>query len=460
MQQDIDAVLKSMNCIGILVADGAGTIIQVDEAFNEYYGVPARELMHRNVFDLEREGVFRPSSVAMVLRSGREETTLQKVKSGQEVIVTAFPLFDERGKISKVFTFSRDISGYNKFKKMYDDLTRKIAQYDRNLEELSYERAVIEDFRTRNGAFRQVLMSVQRVAKYDINILLAGETGVGKTLLAKKIHSMSNYAQGKFVEINCGAMPENLIESELFGYEKGAFTGASEKGKKGLFEIADAGTLFLDEVSELPLQSQVKLLKVLQDQVVRRIGGTAAKQIRCRLICATNKDLAGEAREGRFRLDLLYRLNAVSFVIPPLRERKEDIIPLSEEFLAKANGKYGLNKIFDPAVMTAFFGHSWPGNTRELENAVHRMAVTTEGEIITTRELPDTIARFSPAGTGWEEGISRLGHIDDLTSALERYEGMIIRSVYERANSSIKLAKALNISQATAARKIRKYIAK
>lgn len=303
-------------------------------------------------------------------------------------------------------------------------------------------------------------MSIQRVAKYDINVLLGGETGVGKTLLAKKIHFLSNYSRGKFVEINCGAMPENLIESELFGYEKGAFTGASEGGKKGLFEVADDGTLFLDEVSELPLQSQVKLLKVLQDQEVRRIGGTEAKLVRCRVICATNKDLDAEAREGRFRQDLLYRLNTVSFVIPPLRERKEDIIPLARELLAKANRKYGLAKIFDPAVMTAFFGHAWPGNTRELENTVHCMAVTSEGEVITTRDLPESISKISSA---YEErtggaGATSLQRIDDLTAALEQYEGAIIRAVYERADSSIKLAKALNISQTTAARKIRKYV--
>lgn len=199
---------------------------------------------------------------------------------------------------------------------------------------------------------------------------------------------------------------------------------------------------------------------MLQDQEVRRIGGTESKRVRCRLICASNKDLTGEALAGRFRRDLLYRLNTVSFVIPPLRERKEDIIQLSREFLAKANGKYGLSKIFDPAVMTAFFGHPWPGNIRELENTVHRMAVTSEGEVITTRDLPETIALAPAIGEGGSVSAPSLQRIDDLNAALERYEGAIVRSVYEKANSSIKLAKALGISQATASRKIRKYIEK
>ncbi|MCI7300932.1 MAG: sigma 54-interacting transcriptional regulator, partial [Clostridia bacterium] len=193
------------------------------------------------------------------------------------------------------------------------------------------------------------------------------------------------YKDGRFVEVNCGALPENLIESELFGYERGAFTGADQKGKKGLFEVANGGTLFLDEVSELPMQSQAKLLKVLQDSQVRRIGGSQSIKIDCRIISATNKDLSREVEQNRFRQDLLYRLNTVTFTLPPLRERREDIVTLSNSILEKANKKFGLEKMIDKDVMNAFNTYDWPGNVRELENVIYRWL-----SLLRTRLLPKT----------------------------------------------------------------------
>lgn len=456
MAEMLDSILKSMNCIGILITDGKGNIIHVDSNFNEHYGIPSEEMINNNVIDLEKKGIFSPSSVAMALKAKEEVTIIQKLKNNQEVIVTAVPLVDETGEIFKVVTFSRDLSAYTKFQHLYEELNNQIENYNRSLEELSYEHAIIEDFQTSNGKFRQILMSIQRVAKYDVNILLQGETGTGKTLLAKKIHKLSNYSKGRFVEINCGAMPDNLIESELFGYEKGAFTGASSQGKQGLFEIANDGTLFLDEISEMPISSQVKLLKVLQDQSVRRVGGTEDISINCRIISASNKDLFSEAETGSFRMDLLYRINMVSFTIPPLRERREDIANLTDSILLKANQKYEMNKKFDSTVMNLFMTYPWPGNTRELENTIYRAAITCEHDIITKEYLPLPIQESSCFHT--TNAYYADTNIIDLKEAMELYEGEIIRKAYSKAPSSISLAKLLNISQATAARKIRKYI--
>lgn len=219
--------------------------------------------------------------------------------------------------------------------------------------------------------------------------------------------------------------------------------------------MANGGTLFLDEISELNIQAQAKLLSVIQNQEVRRIGGTETKKVNCRLICASNKDLTKEVEKGSFRQDLLYRINMASFVIPPLRERREDIPLLSNTFLSKANKKFGFNKIFDSLVLNIFMRYPWPGNIRELENTVYSMAVITDGEIVTKNELPESIQEFIAV----YDTEDYHQNITDLNLALEQYEAKIIQEVYKKENSSVKLAKALNISQTTAARKIRKYIA-
>lgn len=457
MQHNIDLtneLFKAANFSGILMTDGDGIIIHVDENFNTDYEMTADMLLGRSVFDLEKEGVFKPSSAVMVLKTGKEVNVIQTLKGGQKVVVSAFPMFQKDGKISKVITFTRDIDQYLKVKNMYEEMALKIRQYEKTMDDIQYESIIIENFHTGNREFQHTLKALQSAAKYNINVLLLGETGVGKTLLAKRIHKLSEYHEGSFVEINCGALPENLIESELFGYEKGAFTGADEKGKKGLFEIAKHGTLFLDEVSELPLISQAKLLKVLQDNEFRRIGGSKSMKADCRIIAATNKDLSEEVKHGRFRQDLYYRLNAVTFTLPPLRERKEDIVALCDSILDKANERFSFNKVLDKEVIRIFLKYNWPGNVRELENVVFRMAVTSEDRIITKSYLPFEIIQ----AIGEENNSTQINQVSDLQKAVDEYEGEIIRTAYAQYGSSVKVAKALNISQATAARKIKKYM--
>lgn len=446
---EIDTIMKSLYCVGLLVADGRGVITQVDESFYEFYGISVEELKGKNVFDLEKAGVFSPSSVTEVLKTGKETTLKQKVKNGREVIVTAFPIC-EKDVITKVVTFSMDLSGYNKIKEKYEDMAQQLA-------EISYEKNIISNFKTKNNELKETLLNIQRVAKYDINILLMGETGVGKTIMAKRIHNISSHSKGQFIEINCGAMPDNLIESELFGYEKGAFTGANSEGSVGLFRAAENGTVFLDEVSEMSIQSQVKLLKVLQDQEVRPVGGTKSYKINCRLICASNKDLADEVQSGNFRQDLFYRINAVTFTIPPIRECKEDISALSKSILVSTNMKYGMNRFFDPNVLSAFMGYRWPGNVRELENTIVRMVITSKSDIMGLELLPEPIKEYLKMK---DDTVLPITAINDLDKALEKYEASIIKSKYKTSKTSVKLAEALNITQTRASRKIRKYINK
>ena len=296
-----------------------------------------------------------------------------------------------------------------------------------------------------------ILETIRRVADFDANILFLGPSGVGKTMLAKIVHQQSKRKKGSFIDINCAAIPEHLLESELFGYEKGSFTGAGNKGKVGLIELANGGTLLLDEISEMPLSLQAKLLKTIQDKVITRVGGTKEIKVDFRLITASNRDLEEAAGRGTFRKDLYYRLNVIQIQIPSLRERKDDIIPLIDFFTERNNRKYGLHKEFHPRALEALVNYSWPGNIRELSNIVERASMTCEGDVIPKDLLPQEVLREQTKG---------VREVNNLNKAVEEFEGDLIRQAYKKYGSSIEVGKALGISQPTAYRKIQKYVGK
>ena len=296
-----------------------------------------------------------------------------------------------------------------------------------------------------------ILETIHRVADFDANILFLGPSGVGKTMLSKIVHQQSKRNKGPFIDINCAAIPEHLLESELFGYERGSFTGAGSKGKVGLIELANGGTLLLDEISEMPLSLQAKLLKTIQDKVITRVGGTKAIKVDFRLITASNRNLEDFAKKGLFRKDLYYRLNVIQIQIPSLRERRDDILPLIDYFTEKNNEKYGLHKSFQPHALEALVNYSWPGNVRELSNIVERALMTSEGDQIQREVLPAEVLKE-------EEKQTR--DVNDLNKAIEEFEGELIRDAYRKYGSSIGVGKALGISQPTAYRKIQKYIGK
>jgi transcriptional regulator with PAS, ATPase and Fis domain len=292
-----------------------------------------------------------------------------------------------------------------------------------------------------------------RVAQVDSTVLLLGESGVGKGMIAKLIHKHSCRNNGPFIRVDCAGIPDSLIESELFGYEKGAFTGARVEGKPGFFELANKGTLFLDEIGEIPISSQSKLLRFLEDHEIIRIGGTEPKEIDVRIIAATNKMIEELVHSKKFREDLYYRLNVVPIHIPPLRERNDDILPLIFYFLEKFNKTHRKEKVFSPEVIEALCKYDFPGNIRELANIIERLVVVTEKERIEARDLPNAIAGYIAK----EIPYSLLSEGIPLKDALEKYEGSIIERTLKKYGSQREAAKALKVDQGTISRKIKKY---
>ena len=296
---------------------------------------------------------------------------------------------------------------------------------------------------------QQVFRIAKRLSAFNSNVLITGESGVGKEEVTRYIHRNSLRAKRPFVAVNCGAIPENLLESELFGYEAGAFTGASHKGKEGRIALADKGTLFLDEIGELPLRLQSKLLQVIQEKQIVKLGGVKPVSIDFRLVAATNQDLEALVEKKRFRSDLFFRLNVLPLWIPPLRERREEIVPLCLSILGEMNAKYGTEKVFSDEVKRHLAAYSWPGNIRELRNVIERLVIVSSGGVIKADELPEHMFRHQ------ENPESPIGK--SLPDALETLERRMILEAYKACGTTTGVAKALGISQPTAARKIAKY---
>ena len=438
---NIDVILDA-TYDDLLISDGEGKIIAVNSSFEKGYGLTREETLGKTVFQLEKEGYFKPSIVSCVLKEKRRISMQQENNVGRVILVTAMPIFDDGGKICFVVSYSRDITEMV-------HLEEQVKEYSEELNRLRGRNAG-DKIIAESEESREMHERLSTMAAYDANLILTGPSGSGKTMYARLIHQQSGRLKGPFIEVNCAAIPETLLESELFGYERGAFTGASEKGKAGFVELADKGTLFLDEISELPLSLQVKLLKVIQDKVVTRVGGIKEKKVDFRLIAATNKDLTALIKKGIFREDLYYRINVLQLDVLPLAVRKDDILPLAEYFLQKFNTKYGQHKTFSPAALKQLQQYNWPGNVRELSNVVERSAMMTHDDTIKDIAFDDIDITDTEQITDVFEEI-------DLNAHLETIERKIFRKAWKQYRSSTKVANALSVSQPTAYRKIKKY---
>lgn len=349
----------------------------------------------------------------------------------------------------------RVVNNIKNFDKIIDELyeAQKLAEkYQNELEFLRWEHVGAEEVIARSPEMKQVINLALKVAKVDSTVLIQGQSGVGKGLLSKLIHDNSERKDGPFIKIDCGSIPENLLESELFGYEQGSFTGAGKGGKVGLIELANGGTLFLDEIGELPFDLQNKLLRVLQDKEIYRVGGKEALAIDFRIIAATNRNLEEMVDQKKFRKDLFYRLNVVPVKILPLKERKEDIRPLIEDNLQKFNLKYNLDKHIEPAALKSLIDYDWPGNVRELENCIEYLLVTTEGNRITNDNLPENM---SPRHDNMAN--LKIDSISSLKDAMDSMERKLLIESMRNSQSTEEMAKMLKIDRSTVIRKLQKH---
>ena len=451
LSMQLDAIIES-SYDGLYITDGDAKTLRVNQAYERISGLKREDLIGRNMRDLVQEGLVDRSVTLEVLRLREPVTIMQDIAGDKHVIVTGNPIFDKKGKISLVVTNVRDITELSRLHRELEE-TRKISsRYQEELEEHYKLKSASHELIAKSESFRATLKQAVRVSQVDATVLITGESGVGKSILARLIHKMGQRKEGPFVKISCGAIPETLMESELFGYEKGAFTGARTGGKAGLLEVGNGGTVFLDEIGELPLKLQVKLLDVLEDREITRLGGTAPRSIDLRLITATSRDLKQMVREKNFREDLFFRLNVIPLHIPPLRERKEAIIPLIDHFLQESFEATENRKSISPEVYETLVKYPFYGNVRELMNMVERMAILSDEEVITLKDLPPGVKEISRSSLYGE-----LGESLPLREAVAKFEEEIIRETISTHGTISKAARILGVNQSTVSRKAKKY---
>ena len=390
LQEYIDDILDLMED-GIFVSDHTGLTLRVNKAYEQLTGLGPEQLEGKTVYELQQQGTFNRILNPQIVKSKKPASVVQELgKNKKTVHLRGFPVLDATGEVRLVVTFARDVTAITQLREQIADQRRIIEQYHGRIAHILGTQHTPEGIFV-SPAMQKLLQMLTRVAETDATVLLLGETGVGKDVLARMVHARSPRKDKMFMKVDCGSIAENLIESELFGYVRGAFSGANTQGKAGYFEMADGGTVFLDEIGELPLSMQSKLLRILQDNEFMRVGSSRAQRVDVRIIAATNRDLTTDIEQGKFRQDLYYRLNVAKLAVPPLRERREDIPLLAQLFLDQYNGKYKKHMHLSAKALQLLASHSWPGNVRELQNMMLRLVITTEHELLDTEDMPERV---------------------------------------------------------------------
>lgn len=448
LTKQLEAILDS-SYDGIFITDSEGIGIRSNAAYERITGVDSSEFIGRNMRELEREGHISQSATLKVLQSRKTETITQRSRTGRVVLATGNPIFNDQGEISMVLTNLRDMTDLNKLNIQLQQTEEINLEYKKRLQEFQRaSRSEKTNVVAASEAMKHVYQTAQCVCNTDTPVFIHGETGVGKDLIAQEIHNMSDRSStGILVKINCGAIPETLLESELFGYTSGAFTGANGRGKPGLFEVADKGTLFLDEIDSMPLPIQSKLLRVLQDFEIRRLGNTVSKKVNVRLICAANQNMKELIQKKMFRSDLFYRLNVIPITIPPLRERPEEIPPLIQIFMKRFNLKHSMRKTISRDCYTVLTQYNWPGNVRELANVIERLVILTPADCIMTRDLPTEIHDKLQSDNARTDILT-------LKEQLNRAEAKIIDDAIKKYGSARRAAMFLGVNPSTICRKL------
>ncbi|MFU8794111.1 MAG: sigma 54-interacting transcriptional regulator [Dethiobacteria bacterium] len=452
LEREIDAIIN-FTSDEIFVADGDGRVLRANSVFEDNFGVKLDSVIGKNVNELEKKKIFTPSVTRLVIDKKSAQTVIQSRRDGRKLLATGTPAFNEDGSVFRVIVNTRDITKLNNLKQQLEEAELLKNRYQQELVELRQGYLHSGEIVASSPVMLDLLKVATKIAAVDSTVLLTGESGVGKGMIARYIHNTSPRADKPFTVVNCGAIPENLLESELFGYAGGAFTGARREGKIGKLELANEGTLFLDEITELPLNLQVKLLHVIQEGIISRIGGTREIKLNLRFIAATNRDIAGLVEEGKFREDLYFRLDVIPLIVPPLRERHEDIKALAGQFLSRLNRRYQKDKYFNSEVYSFLEEYHWPGNVRELENLVERMMIVVDSSEIGAIHLPRRLTGIEQAEIPKKPAIK----LEPLKEAKESLECRLLIEALRVCRTTYEIAEILKIDQSTVVRKLKKY---
>jgi len=437
---------------GILVTDGEGNVLLVNQSYVRNTDIKKEELIGHNIKELINP-VWMKNSVALLAIEQKQPVSLHHTtKHGKNIMVTGTPIFDKENKIKKVVINTRDISEIYELRAELSKAKEMERIYFQQISDSEEEQSLDKnhDVVVVDAKMKEVFSLAKKISNFNTTVLITGESGVGKEVLARYIHNENALKKDMpFVAVNCGAIPENLLESELFGYVDGAFTGAAKGGKAGLFEAANGGTLFLDEIGEMSLSLQVKLLRALETHTVTRLGSLTSVPVDIRVIAATNRNLQEAVAAGTFRSDLYYRLNVVSIEIPPLRERIDDIAPLVLKFIHKFNRQYGQNKKLTYEVVRELENYPWPGSIRQLKNVIENMVVVSNNEYLQLNDLPWFNCESGSGASKREE--------PSLDEMLDRFEYQILANAKKKYGTSRKIAEALKVNQSTIVRKLNKH---
>ena len=469
--------------IAIHIVDADNTVLYVNSTWEKYYHTDRKDVVGKllsnlfkvfsdnygyttsSSFDASSDSLEKTKETSEIIpfHSGElgsivetvmhEKTSAHRISvfnNGHRASVTGHPIFDDDGNICYVVTSITDISSMDQLQEKVNEMIRKTALMNEELQ-MYRKQSSNSDIIIHSTPMQKISKTISYIAPTDATVLITGESGTGKEVIANKIYLESKLSKKPFIKVNCASIPETLIESELFGYEKGAFTGAV-KNKPGYFELANNGTLLLDEIGELPLSLQPKLLRVLQEKTIMRVGGTKEIPVNVRLIASTNRNLAHMVRNGTFRSDLFYRLNLVPINIPSLRERREDIFPLVESFLAKYNAKYNRDKVFTENAITELRNYSWPGNIRELQNIVERLVIIGNNTSISSRRVRELLMPSAK-----DSNVPTISAEASLKQQMEAYEKKILKEAAAKYRSTYEIARALDSSQPTISRKMKNY---
>jgi len=450
-EQLLDIICETLNG-NITVTDVTGKILYVNQKSADTFRRSKEELIGMLIQETVKLGFLDSSAAEKVIATG-QQVLIRNTNNDRDTLITSgIPIYDEEGKIHRILVYSQQeylVSEFADFMEMERAKLQTALKYrdkDKNVEIVAV-----------SNNMRKVLKTALNVAKSTTTVILYGESGTGKEILSRYIHRNSARSKNVFIPVNCAAVPHELMESEFFGYSKGAFTGASKDGKPGLFEICDNGTLFLDEIGELPLAMQSKFLRVLENGEIKRVGDTIVKNVDVRIIAATNRNLKQMIQDGTFREDFYYRLNVIPIHIPPLRDRPQDLEILTQSFLDQYNQKHRRNRKLTAETMQAFREYFWPGNIRELRNFVERMVITPSEESL---EFEDTSIPqgLIPMQLDEQPLALQISDDDTLKDALSKFEKQHILRALNGANGNISVAaEALGVHPSGLYKKIGKY---